>query len=258
MENVILKTQNLTVGYQQSKNIVSICDHINLDIYEGEIICLLGRNGAGKSTLLKTLGNLITPLQGEIFINQKNYRETSSKEFAKNLALVLTDSLPQNSLTVYETIALGRQPYTNWLGNISAKDDVIIQQCLELSDTKELKNKHIHQLSDGQFQRVMIARALAQDSSIILLDEPTSHLDIHHKLNIFKILKKISKETQKTILISTHEINLALKHADRLLLIHNKRLEIGKISEIKTQTTLKEIFNSDEIQFDSESNQFIF
>ncbi|MGY6647787.1 ABC transporter ATP-binding protein [Wenyingzhuangia sp. IMCC45574] len=258
MEKTILRTRDLTVGYHRNKKKSTVCTNINLDIYSGEIICLLGRNGAGKSTLLKTLGNLIPAISGEMNINAVNYQQVDAKIFAKNVALVLTDALPESPLTVYETVALGRQPYTNWLGNIGKDDAQIILKALKQTDTDSLKNQYIHQLSDGQFQRVMIARALAQDSAVILLDEPTSHLDIHHKLNIFKLLHKICKETEKTIIISTHEVNLALKHSNRLLLIDKQETTLGTISEPNTITKLKAIFNSDDIQFDTETNQFVF
>lgn len=258
MKNVILKTNNLNIGYTISKRSVSICKQINFELYKGELLCLLGRNGSGKSTLLKTMAKMLTPIQGSIKINEENIESLSPKELAKFIAVVLIESIPENSLTVYETIALGRQPYTNWLGKLFDKDIDIIQNAMLLTDTNNLANKLIHQLSDGQLQRVMIARALTQDTPIILLDEPTSHLDIHHKINIFKILAEICKETQKTVLISTHEINLALKTSDRVLLIDQEKFTIGKSTDNIIQENLMTIFNSDDIRYDSNSNQFIF
>lgn len=258
MKTIILQTTQLAIGYKQGKKILQICEHIDLKIHQGELLCLLGRNGSGKSTLLKTLANMIPALEGTLQINQNAYTDLSTKNFAKNIAVVLTESLPENSLTVYETIALGRQPYTNWLGTITTKDQEIVKNAMKLTSTHDLQSQYIHQLSDGQLQRVMIARALAQDTPIILLDEPTSHLDIHHKLNIFKILQKISKETQKTILISTHEINLALKTSDRLMLIHKNLITLGKVDEEIVQNKLKDIFNSQDIHYDAKTRQFIF
>ncbi|NIJ46187.1 iron complex transport system ATP-binding protein [Wenyingzhuangia heitensis] len=258
MSNTVLNLENIAIGYQSSKKEHIICRNIYFNLYQGELVCLLGRNGSGKSTLLKTIANMLPTLQGSITINQIDYSNLSALDFAKNISIVLTESLPENSLTVFETIALGRQPYTNWLGKITEEDEQIVLNAMELTDTVSLKNNFVNQLSDGQLQRVMIARALAQDTPIILLDEPTSHLDIHHKINIFKILRKISKETQKTILISTHEINLALKNSDRLLLIDNHTFSIGNVQESKIQDKLTSIFNSDDIKYDAKSNQFIF
>ncbi|NJB83878.1 ABC transporter ATP-binding protein [Wenyingzhuangia aestuarii] len=258
MNTTVLSVENLSIGYQSSKKQHVICKDIHFDLYKGELICLLGRNGSGKSTLLKTIGNMLPALQGTIKINNIDYSKLSSLDFAKNIAVVLTESLPENSLSVFETIALGRQPYTNWLGKITEKDEQIVLNAMGLTDTIDLKNRLVNQLSDGQLQRVMIARALAQDTPIILLDEPTSHLDIHHKINIFKILGKISQETQKTILISTHEINLALKNAHRLLIINNATFEIGKAIEDNIQKNLACVFNSDDITYDTNSNQFLF
>ncbi|MDO3694595.1 ABC transporter ATP-binding protein [Wenyingzhuangia sp. chi5] len=258
MKNVVLKATGLNIGYAVSKKSISICQQINFELYKGELLCLLGRNGSGKSTLLKTIAKMLTPIEGRIEINEKSIETLAPKELAKFIAVVLTESIPENSLTVYETIALGRQPYTNWLGKLSKSDIDIIENSMLLTDTNNLANKLIHQLSDGQLQRVMIARALTQDTPIILLDEPTSHLDIHHKINIFKILSKICKETEKTVLISTHEINLALKTSDRLLLIDQEKFSVGKSTNGVIQENLMTIFNSDDIRYDSHSNQFIF
>lgn len=258
MSYPVLTLKNVTIGYKVTKQPKTICKNLNLELYQGELICLLGRNGSGKSTFLKTVGNMLPSLKGSIQISNIDYSKLNAIEFAKNIAVVLTESLPENSLSVFETIALGRQPYTNWLGKITETDSKIIANAMELTDTHNLKNQFIHQLSDGQLQRVMIARALAQDTPIILLDEPTSHLDIHHKINVFKILRKISQETNKTILISTHEINLALKNANRLLIINNDELKIGKSNEDHIQKNLACVFNSDDIIYDIKSNQFLF
>ncbi|WP_010136574.1 ABC transporter ATP-binding protein [Ochrovirga pacifica] len=258
MKKQILTTQNLAIGYQTSKQKTTLCKAIDLQIFSGEVLCLLGRNGAGKSTLLKTLAKLLLPLSGSLFVEQTSFSELSNIHFAKKISVVLTDRLPENSLTVYQTIALGRQPYTNWAGKLTPFDEKQINKAIHLTDIKNILDKNTSELSDGQLQRVMIARALAQDTPIILLDEPTSHLDIHHKLNIFRILKNISQETQKTILISTHEINLALKYADRLLLMHQQTLHLGTIKDQQTQQVLMNIFNSDLIRFDVATHQFIF
>lgn len=258
MKNIVLKATNLSIGYTVDKKHIKICEHINFQLHKGELLCLLGRNGSGKSTLLKTIAKMLPSIDGEISINSENLYALSPKDLAKYISVVLTESIPENSLTVYETIALGRQPYTNWLGKLSTQDTEIINNAMVLTDTDGLAHKLIHQLSDGQLQRVMIARALTQDTPIILLDEPTSHLDIHHKINIFKILAKICKETQKTVLISTHEINLALKTSDRLLLIDDQKFSIGKSTEETIQQNLMSIFNSDDIRYDNLSNQFIF
>ncbi|MGY5351428.1 ABC transporter ATP-binding protein [Wenyingzhuangia sp. IMCC45533] len=256
MKNVVLSAKKLSIGYASGNQ--TICTNINFELHKGEMICLLGRNGVGKSTLLKTLASMIPFLDGKYYINNHDASNISQKIIAKNLAIVLTEKLPENSLTVYETIALGRQPYTNWLGVVTEQDQHIIRKAMQLTNTSELHNQLVSTLSDGQLQRVMIARALAQETPIILLDEPTSHLDIHHKINVFKILKKITKETNKTVLISTHEINLALKHSSRLMLIHQNNFNVGKCSDNSIQQQLISSFNSDDIQYDIKTNQFIF
>lgn len=258
MENTILKAKQLNIGYSVSKKNTSICQQINFDIEKGEFVAILGRNGCGKSTLLKTIAKMLPVINGDLYIKNCSIHSFSPKDFSQLISIVLTESIPENSLTVYETIALGRQPYTNWLGKLSDNDISIIKNAIDLTDTVELSEKLIHQLSDGQLQRVMIARALTQDTPVILLDEPTSHLDIHHKINIFKILTKICRETQKTVIISTHEVNLALKHSNKLMLIDNSLFNIGKSQEETIQKKLMDIFNSDDIKYNKQSNQFIF
>ncbi|MEN8765860.1 MAG: ABC transporter ATP-binding protein [Wenyingzhuangia sp.] len=258
MTQSALKSTALDIGFGTSKKTTCICRQVSFNLNKGELVCLLGRNGSGKSTLLKTLSKILPPLSGSIEIYEKNIKNVSSKELALLISVVLTEKTLETSLTVYETIALGRQPHTNWIGKLSNNDINHIEASMALTETKDLSNKLTHQLSDGQLQRVMIARALAQDTPVILLDEPTSHLDIHHKINTFRILSKICKKTQKTVLISTHEINLALKNSDRLLLIDQSELSIGKPNDTKIQKRLTTIFNSEDIRYDLNTNQFVF
>ncbi len=217
----------------------------------------MGKNGSGKSTLLRTLSNVQPSLHGSFSILGKNSTTYTSLELAKVLGVVLTERLPESQLTVFEIVALGRQPYTNWLDQLSEIDIQKINWALKLTNTLHLKNKYFYTLSDGQLQRVLIARVLAQDTEIIILDEPTAHLDIHHTYKVFSLLQNLVKTTQKTVIISTHEVNLALKLADEFLLLSDKQLHAGTANELIKQNAFSSLFPKDLIGFDKDLQQFI-
>lgn len=256
-KNIVLKTENLSIGYQTKKQQNIIASNVNFSIEKGKFIALLGKNGIGKSTLLRTLSKVQKPLEGNIEINQKNIEKYSFQELATSLSLVLTERLPQSQLTVFELIALGRQPYTNWIDNLSSKDIEKVNWAIEQTDINHLKNKCFYELSDGQLQRVLIARALAQDTEIIILDEPTAHLDIHHTFKIFSLLKTLVKTTKKTILISTHEVNLAIQLADEFILLSEKQIYNGTSESLINQNAFDELFPKGLISFNKTLEQFV-
>jgi len=173
------------------------------------------------------------------------------------MSLVLTEKIPESNLTVYELIALGRQPYTNWIGKLNDKDCQQINLAIKQVHLENLLDKRHDQLSDGQLQKVMIARALAQDTDLIILDEPTTHLDIHNKIELFTLLKKLSQELHKTILISTHEIHLALQLANELWLMNDDGIISGATENLINDGSVSTLFSSDLITFDVNSKQFI-
>lgn len=256
-KNIVLKTENLTIGYQTKKQENIIASNVNFSIEKGKFIALLGKNGIGKSTLLRTLSKVQKSIDGNIEINQKNIDKYSHQELATSLSLVLTERLPQSQLTVFELIALGRQPYTNWIDNLSTKDIEKVNWAIQQTDINHLKNKRFYELSDGQLQRVLIARALAQDTEIIILDEPTAHLDIHHTFKIFSLLKTLVKTTKKTILISTHEVNLAIQLADEFILLSEKQVYNGTSESLINQNAFDELFPKDLIIFNKTLEQFV-
>ncbi len=172
------------------------------------------------------------------------------------ISLVLTEKIASKNLTVLELIALGRQPYTNWIGSLSDKDTNAIQDAITKVGLQDLKHKKCYELSDGQMQRVMIARALSQDTSIMLLDEPTTHLDLYHKANILKLLKSIAYTTQKTILFTTHEIELAIQLCDKMLLINGKDNPFGQPCELIEQKHFDSLFPQDTVMFDASTGTF--
>ena len=253
----IIKTNNLAIGYFNRKETTCIVDDINLSLTKGNFVCVLGKNGIGKSTLLRTLTKVQPKLSGEIILDGKNLESISNPELAKKLSLVLTERIPESNLTVYELIALGRQPYTNWIGKLNEDDLQQIDWAIEQLNIKELIAKKHDELSDGQLQKVMIARALVQDTEIIILEEPTVHLDLHNTIEIFSILKKLSKDYNKTILISTHEIHLALQLADQLWLLKDDGITSGQTESLITDGSVSKLFSTDLITFDIKSKQFI-
>ncbi|WP_368389526.1 ABC transporter ATP-binding protein [Tenacibaculum sp. 1_MG-2023] len=256
-KHIVLKTENLAIGYQTKKQQTVIASEINLSVEKGKFVALLGKNGIGKSTLLRTLSKVQNPLSGNVFINQKNILNFTNKELATTLSLVLTERLPESQLTVFELIALGRQPYTNWIDTLSETDIKKVNTAIEQTEIEHLKNNRFYELSDGQLQRVLIARALAQDTEIIILDEPTAHLDIHHTIKIFSLLKKLVETTQKTILISTHEVNLAIQLADECILLTEDTIYSGTSEELINKNAFDTLFPKNLIHFNKNLEQFV-
>lgn len=252
----VLETQDLYIGYSGKKNNTTVAGPINLSLQQGQLVGLVGANGIGKSTLLRTLTNVQKPLKGEVFINSKSLFNYVPHELAKQLSLVLTEHIPTKNLSVFEVVALGRQPYTNWVGTMSKEDIDITDYALLQTNIEALKTKKCYQLSDGQLQKVMIARALAQDTNLIILDEPTTHLDMYHKAHILKLLQKLAKETNKTILFSSHEIDLAIQLCDSMIVMTKNEVTSGQPCTLIEQGTFNALFPEDLIAFDKDLGSF--
>ncbi|NBU81676.1 MAG: ABC transporter ATP-binding protein [Flavobacteriaceae bacterium] len=253
----LLSSSNLSIGYQSKMEKNIIAENLNLAFEEGKLISLVGANGIGKSTLLRTVTGIQKPLFGNVTLNDKDIRHYDSLSLAQNLSLVLTEKLPSSNLTVFELIALGRQPYTNWLGKLSEKDLKKINQAIALTHIGHLTDKKHHEISDGQLQIVLIARALAQDTRLIILDEPTTHLDLFHKVSIFKLLKKLSRETNKCILFSTHDIDLAIQVSDEMIVMTENSVEQDQPCNLIMKGVFNSLFNDSSITFDSEKGKFV-
>ncbi|MBD0832283.1 ABC transporter ATP-binding protein [Aestuariibaculum sediminum] len=255
-QNIILKTENLSIGYKSKNDVSIIASNINITLQQGELVGLVGANGIGKSTLLKTLTKVHPPVKGNVFINEIPIEKQTNLELAKTLSLVLTEKLISKNLSVFELVALGRQPYTNWIGNLTAEDVLIVNQALEQTHIEDIKHKKCFELSDGQLQKAMIARALAQDTDLIILDEPTTHLDMYHKAYILKLLKKLAKETNKTILFSSHEIDLAIQLCDSVIVMTPNHVEIDQPCNLITSGAFEKLFPKDLIAFDEKTGSF--
>lgn len=252
----ILKAEQLSIGYSSKKAETVIASNINFELHKGELIGLVGANGIGKSTLLRTLIKVQPILTGKISINDRDLKSISTLELAKQLSIVLTEPLYSKNLSVYDLVALGRHPYTNWIGSLIEKDIHVINNALELVNILDLTEKKCYELSDGQLQKVMIARALAQDTNLIILDEPTTHLDMYHKAYILKLLQRLTKETGKTILFSSHEIDLAIQLCDTMLVMKEHQVICDQPCNLISKGVFDSLFPKDLIAFDRTTGSF--
>ena len=255
-EHIILETKNLSIGYKSKKSDTVVASNININLNKGELVGLVGANGVGKSTLLRTLTQVQDALEGSILLNTKTLSEVQPIDLAKQLSLVLTEQIVSKNLTVFELVALGRQPYTNWIGKLLESDTVIVKTALRQTNILELQNRKCFELSDGQLQKVMIARALAQDTDVIILDEPTTHLDMYHKAYILKLLQQLVKETGKTILFSSHEIDLAIQLCDKMIVMTNNTVISDSPCNLISNGTFETLFPKDLIAFDNKTGNF--
>ena len=254
---MLLSTSDLSIGYQSKKGATTIAENLNLKLEQGQLVSLVGGNGIGKSTLLRTLTGIQKPLSGTVTLKEKDIHQYDPLALAQNLSLVLTEKLPPSNLTVYELIALGRQPYTNWLGKLSSEDLEKVNQAIALTHIEHLAEKKHHEISDGQLQIVLIARALAQDTPLIILDEPTTHLDLFHKVSVFKLLRKLSQETNKCILFSTHDIDLAIQLSDEMIVMTESSVEQDQPCKLITKGIFDTLFKDSSITFDGEKWKFV-
>jgi cobalamin transport system ATP-binding protein len=252
----LLQTRELETGYQSGgKTIIVSTGLPGLEIRRGELICLLGPNGSGKSTLLRTLAGLQPPLAGRVEIDGRT--GLSSPALAKKVSLVLTDRVAGNNLDVYALVALGRYPWSDWLGSLDAADKSAIERAIEAAGIRSLLNRKMHTLSDGERQKVMLARALAQDTPILMLDEPTAHLDLPSRIRLMHLLHQLARELQKGILLSTHELDLALQVADQVWLLQTAGpLYTGAPEDLVLGGTFEAVFAREEVTFERETGMF--
>lgn len=254
----ILTTQQLSIGYRDKKSETLIAQGMDLSFEKGQLIGLIGINGSGKSTLLRTLAGLQAPLSGKIMLrDQEDLHHIDSRLLATTLSVVLTNQPVSKNLTVSQLVALGRQPYTNWLGTLTTSDISILTQAMEATETLNLKDKKCYELSDGQLQRVLIARALSQDTNIILMDEPTTHLDLHHKASVLNVLTKIVKEQGKTVLFSTHDIEYGLHRCDKIIVVQDGKVIFDTPDRLIKENVIKNLFPSNIVIFDSVNKRFV-
>lgn len=251
-----IEVKNLTIGYKNPKVNIVVGSNINFSIVPKQLVGIIGANGEGKSTLLKTIARLENPLSGNISINQKSINNYNINEISKKIAFVSSKNILHTPITVYHYVSLGRQPYTNWLDLHSKEDRYYINKAIKLAKIEHLKNKKCTELSDGQLQKVAIARALAQNTSIILFDEPTSHLDIKLKIEIFTLLKQLTISDSKTILFTSHEIEFTLKICDSIICIHNKSAMHYTTQSLLEKNIINTVFATPNIHFNNTNKSF--
>ena len=223
-----IRIQDLSIGYRTKHSVKCVAEGISDSICSGELTCLLGENGAGKSTLLRTLSGFLPPISGEVFILGKSLSDYKERELATVIGVVLTERTNLQNMTVEELVGMGRSPYTGFWGRLSAEDRVKVGEALDMVGIAGLRERLVQTLSDGERQKVMIAKALAQETPIIFLDEPTAFLDYPSKVEILRLLGRLSHDMGKTIFLSTHDLELALRVADRVWLMSRQgRLQTG-------------------------------
>ncbi len=251
-QQIVLSANQLCIGYKQRK----LLDNIHIELQKGEVVCLIGKNGCGKSTLIRTLCGLQPSLSGSICINNQSIYQLNHHQKAKLISVVLTDKVQADSLTVFEIVSLGRYPYTNWMGSITDEDKNSISDAISLVHLEHKTHELYAKLSDGEKQRVMIAKALTQDTPVIFLDEPTAHLDLPNRMEIMALLQKLAKNTEKAILLSTHELDLALQTADRLWLMDEQRIFVGTPEDLVLNGIVEQNFQSNLFQFNRKHGNF--
>ncbi len=241
-----VRIRQLSIGYKDKNNAKYIAKNLSASLYEGELTCLIGPNGVGKSTLLRTLSAFLPALEGEVQICGKPINRYSNKELSVLIGVVLTDRCDVLDLRVKELVGMGRNPYNDFWGRITHRDKKIVEQALSLVQIDSLADRMIHTLSDGERQKVMIAKALAQETPIIYLDEPTAFLDFPSKIDIIQLLHRLSRQENKTIFLSSHDLELMLRLADKLWIMDPVQgVVTGTHEELSDNGTLTSFFNSD-------------
>ena len=235
MSNASISTNNLTIGYDQKV----VQRDLSFSLFQGEMVCMLGPNGCGKSTLLRTLAGLQPAIGGTFEI------QNTKSNIQNSTALVLTERLSLENTTIHDVVAMGRYPYTSFLGGLSAEDEQVVSQALANVGLEGMEDSFFNAHSDGEKQRALIAKAIAQETPIILLDEPTAHLDLPNRIKILQLLRRLAHEQGKTILISTHELDLAIQLSDRILLMSKHGIQLDTANNLREQNAFTEAFGMD-------------
>lgn len=256
-ETVTLK--ELSIGYQTKNHVTVVAEHLNASICSGELTCLLGRNGIGKSTLLRTLSAFQSALSGEIFLKSSDnseyseISEYSDKQLSRLIGVVLTEKPDVRNMTIEELVGMGRSPYTGFWGTLSEDDRRIVDDAIQLVGIQSLKGRYVHTLSDGERQKVMIAKALAQQTPVIYLDEPTAFLDFPSKVEVMQLLHRLAREQQKTVFLSTHDVELSMQIADCIWLMEPDKLSVGTPRQLADEGALGRFIEHKGIQFNAQT-----
>jgi iron complex transport system ATP-binding protein len=251
--HITLEGIGLSLGYSQQGKRKELLRDLSFQLYSGELTCLLGPNGVGKSTLIKAILGDLKPWEGRLILDQQELHTYSLEERAKRIAVVLSEPSYPGNLTVGQLVALGRTPHTSWGGKLSTEDRNWVDQALSDTRLTALQDERLGELSDGQRQKAMIARALAQDGTVLVLDEPTAHLDLINRLDIMTLLREISQEKEKAVLVVTHDLDIALETADRFWLMNcGSPLHIGRPEDILLSGKIQDLFPGEKYRFELE------
>lgn len=252
-----VKIEALVTGYEGQNKPVAVSGPLTASLREGELTCLLGPNGAGKSTLLRTLSGTLTPLSGSVVVDGRRLDSYTPRELARIIGVVLTEKPPLGSMKVEQLVAMGRSPYTGFWGRLSADDMALVDEAIAQVRIENLRGRTVASLSDGERQKVMIAKALAQQTPVIYLDEPTAFLDFPSKVEIMQLLRSLSLHREKTVFISTHDLEIALQIADCAWLLDKEHgLVTGTPRELADNGSLGVYFNRDGVRFDPLTGHF--
>ncbi len=252
-----LRTKNLKIGYQRRRRPDRvIANDLTLALEAGKLVCLLGPNGVGKSTLMRTLAGMQPMLDGRILLDDIELNTLRPQTLARKLSVVLTEPVNAGLLTSYALVALGRYPYTDWRGNLTEADEDIVRRSIEAVGAVPLAKRPVSELSDGERQKVMIARALAQEPKVMLLDEPTAFLDLPRRVEMMQILRRLAHDDGRAILLSTHDLDLALRNADVIWLMVDGRIEVGAPEDLVLSGSFASAFAAEGVQFDPETGSF--
>ena len=256
MSATILQTRGLCIGYAPRRRPHNaVASDLEVELLEGELVCLLGPNGAGKSTLMRTLAGLQKPLAGEVLLQGRQLHGLTEGERARHLGLVLTERVDTGNLSVHALVALGRHPHTGWYGRLTPADEKVVRWAIAAVGAGELAARCVGELSDGERQKVMIARALAQEPAVLLLDEPTAFLDLPRRAEILQLLRRLAGDGDRAVLLSTHDLDLALRCADRLwLLPPGGPLQTGAPEDLVLSGAFQEAFA--DMEFDPAKGSF--
>lgn len=245
----MIEIRNITLAFDSNMLITDA----SARFARGNMVALLGRNGTGKSTLLRAMAGLGKVAVGDIIVDGKNLATLSATERAEHIAFVNTERVDVDALTVRELVGIGRSPYTNWIGRLTKEDSAIVEHAMEVTGVMKFAERKVNTLSDGEAQRAMIARALAQDTPIILLDEPTSFLDLPNRYELCRLLSDLAHKENKCVIFSTHELDIALSLADSIALVDTPRLVHLPTAEMITSGNIERLFDSEYISFDATS-----
>ena len=257
--NKIIELKGLEIGFSRGKKMpLSLMSDISLSAKEGEFIALIGQNGIGKSTLLKTLVKLHPCLSGEIFMQGKRIQDFSMQDFSKFVGYVSTEVIRTGNLKVRDLVSLGRYPYTNWIGKLTIQDQEIVDSAIEMVGLNDLKQKNITEVSDGERQRAMIARTIAQDTQVLILDEPTAFLDLPNRYDVLHLLKSLTHNQGKTIIFSTHDLGLVLHEVDKIWVMTESGVLEGCPEDLALSRAFDQLFPDSPISLDAKSGNFVY